>query len=70
MRESVDGLVRAAAARGVTVSIDASSTDVLERLGVDAFVGYLRATAGSGIVYCLTVRAALESIIQEALNTR
>lgn len=59
VRESVDGLVRAAAARGVTVSMDASSTDVLERLGVDAFVGYVRATAPAFVIANRDEAAAL-----------
>lgn len=50
VRESVEDLVRGATARGAMVSIDASSTDVLDRLGVDAFLAYVREMAPAFVI--------------------
>ncbi|MFT4135542.1 carbohydrate kinase family protein [Microbacterium sp.] len=50
VRQSVDELVRAMRARRAPVSIDASSTDVLERLGVDRFLDEVAETAPAFVI--------------------
>lgn len=50
VRQSVDDMVRAVTARGALVSIDTSSTDVLDRLGVDAFLAYVREMAPAFVI--------------------